>query len=84
MDYINYDAEIIEGDEIVTSNLSSIFPPGLKIGYVKEIHTDTNGLTKYATISPVVDFQHLENVLVITDSFVHSDYEQDIASAAEE
>ena len=81
MEYINFDAEIIEGDEIVTSNLSTIFPPGLKIGYVKNIHTDTNGLTKYAQIEPVVDFQHIENVLVINEDFT-KDYESDFAQTA--
>lgn len=81
MEYINFDAEIIEGDEIVTSNLSTIFPPGLKIGYVKNIHTDTNGLTKYAQIEPVADFQHMENVLVISGNF-SNDYEQDLAEAS--
>ena len=78
MEYINFNAEIIEGDEIVTSNLSTIFPPGLKIGYVKEIHTDTNGLTKYARIEPVADFQHLDNVLVVNEDF-NNDYESDFA-----
>ncbi len=82
MEYINLDAEIIEGDEIVTSNLSTIFPPGLKIGYVKKVHTDTNGLTKYAQIEPVVDFQHLENVLVINENF-SKDYESDLAQQAQ-
>ena len=40
------------GDEIVTSQLSDIYPEGLAIGKVLEIETDTNGLTKYAVIEP--------------------------------
>lgn len=67
MEYINYDAEIIEGDEIVTSNLSTIFPPGLKIGYVRSVQTNNDGLTKYAKIEPAADFQHMENVLVVNE-----------------
>ncbi len=78
MEYISFDAEIIEGDEIVTSNLSTIFPPGLKIGYVKNIHTDTNGLTKFAQIEPAADFRHMENVLVISGDF-SDDPEKDFA-----
>lgn len=65
MEYIDNDAEIIEGDEIVTSHLSNIFPPGITIGYVKEITTDVNALTKRAIIEPTVDFKHLETILVI-------------------
>lgn len=80
MEYIDFDAEIIEGDEIVTSNLSSMFPPGLKIGYVKSVSADNNGVTKYAKIEPAADFQHMENVLVISENFGH-DYQSDIQSA---
>ena len=69
MDYIDLAAEILEGDEIVTSNLSNIYPPGIAIGHVKEIHANANGLTKYAIITPTVDFKHLETVLVINQTF---------------
>lgn len=69
MEYIDTDAEIVRGDEIVTSHLSEIYPPGITLGYVKEVHTDTNTLTKYAIIEPTVDFKHLETVLIITKKF---------------
>lgn len=69
MEYIDNDAEIIEGDEIITSHLSNIYPPGLTIGYVKEIYSDLNTLTKYAVVEPIVDFKNLETVLVITQNF---------------
>lgn len=65
MEYIDADAEIIVGDEIITSHLSDIYPSGITIGNIKEIKTDNNGLTKYAIIEPVVDFKHIESVLII-------------------
>lgn len=77
MEYIDKDAEIVEGDEIVTSNLSDIYPPGITIGYVKEINTDSNTLTKYAVIEPTVDFKHLETILVITQTFEKNLVEQE-------
>ena len=67
MEYIDAESEIMKGDEIVTSNLSDIYPPGITIGYVKEIVTDNNGLTKYAIIEPDVDFKHLSTLLVVLD-----------------
>ncbi|MCJ7855894.1 rod shape-determining protein MreC [Lachnospiraceae bacterium NSJ-143] len=73
MEYIDAESEIMKGDEIVTSHLSDIFPPGITIGYVKEVITDENGLTKYAVIEPSVDFKHLTTLLVITDSFSGAD-----------
>lgn len=64
---INKDAKIVDGDMIVTSNISQKFLPGILIGYVKNIKDDPNNLTKSAQITPVVDFAHLEEVLVITE-----------------
>lgn len=55
------------GDKIVTSHISSKFLQGILIGYVSEITTDANNITKSGKITPVVDFQHLQEVLVITD-----------------
>jgi len=65
MEYIDGNAEIMVGDEIVTSHLSDIYPEGLPIGKVLELETDTNGLTKYAVIEPYVDLKHLDTILVI-------------------
>lgn len=65
IEYIETDVNIVEGDEIVTSHLGDIFPPGILIGVVKSIETNPNKLTKTAVLQPVVDFSHLEDVLVI-------------------
>lgn len=53
------------GEAVVTSNISSKYLPGLLIGYVTEVAPDNNNLTKSGTITPVVDFKHLQDVLVI-------------------
>lgn len=67
MEYIDGESEIMKGDEIITSNLSDIYPPGITIGYVKEVVVDNNGLTKYAIIEPDVDFKHLSTLLVMIE-----------------
>ncbi len=69
MDYIELSAEIMAGDELVTSHLSDIYPPGLTIGYVTSVATDSRGFTKEATVRPYVDFKHLEEVFVIAQVF---------------
>ena len=53
------------GDVIVTSNISDKYLPGLMIGYVSSVSLDENELTKSGTVTPIVDFKHLSNVLVI-------------------
>lgn len=67
MEYIDSEAEIVEGDEIVTSGLSDYYPEGISVGYVKEIHQDENGITKYAVIETKVDFKHLDTLIVIKE-----------------
>lgn len=55
------------GDKIVTSNISDKFLKGILIGYISEINYDSNNLTKYGYLIPVVDFRHLQEVLVIKE-----------------
>lgn len=59
-------AKVKEGDEVVTSHVSDKFLQGLSVGYIKDITTDSSNLMKTAHLTPVVDFDHLETVLVIT------------------
>ncbi len=53
------------GDKVVTSNISDKYLPSILIGYISEINQDANNITKSGTITPAVDFEHIEEVLVI-------------------
>ena len=55
------------GDKVVTSNISDQYLPGLLIGYISSINTDSNNLTKSGYFTPVVDFEHINEVLVIKE-----------------
>ena len=56
------------GDKIVTSHISDKYLPNILIGYIYSIETDSNNLTKSGYLSPSVDFEHLEEVLVILET----------------
>ena len=56
---------VVEGDKIVTSNVSDKYLPGILIGYISTINKDSNNLTKSGYLTPAVDFNHLNEVLVI-------------------
>ena len=58
---------VAEGDKVVTSNISDIYLPNILIGYISSLDKDANNLTKSGLITPAVDFEHLGEVLVITD-----------------
>ena len=53
------------GDKVVTSNISDKYLPGILVGYVKDVTTDANNLTQSGYLVPAVDFEHLQEVLII-------------------
>lgn len=62
---VDSDNVVVEGDKIVTSNISDKYLPGILVGYISTINQDANNLTKSGFVTPAVDFEHLEEVLVI-------------------
>lgn len=59
--------QVRTGDKVVTSTISDKYLPGLVIGYIADISSDANNMTKSGTLLPVVDFNHLDEVLIILD-----------------
>jgi rod shape-determining protein MreC len=53
------------GDEILTSPYSEIFPAGILVGEVVSVHTNPDGLTRYALLRPVAHVDNFEIVLVV-------------------
>lgn len=62
---VNGEEEIVKNDQIVTSYLSDVYPPGILVGKVEEVKVSSNELVTYAYVRPTVDFNHLKQVLVI-------------------
>ena len=65
MDFIMKDADINRADEVVTSGLGGVYPKGLVIGYVEDVHLDPSGLFQYAELVPAADFRVLDMVFVV-------------------
>ena len=66
MDNIAAAAQIMPGDEIVTSTHSSIFPTGILVGTVESIHPNADGHTRYAIILPAANMNNIEVVSIVT------------------
>lgn len=66
LQYFKSGLTIRNGDKIVTSNISDKYLPGLLIGYAKDVKSDANNLTLSGYLVPAVDFEHLQEVLIIT------------------
>ncbi|MCI5649077.1 MAG: rod shape-determining protein MreC [Fusicatenibacter sp.] len=64
---MNTNDTVAVGEKIVTSNISEKYLKGILIGYISEVTEDSNHLTNKGYIIPVVDFQHISEVLVIKE-----------------
>lgn len=62
------DADVIKGDKVITSGFGGIYPKGILVGDVVDVVNEEGGLLKYAVLKPAVDFDRLEEVLVIVRS----------------
>lgn len=63
---VKSDSDVNEGDMIVTSNVSTKYLPNILIGYARDLKDDSSRLTKSGYIIPVVNFDTISEVLVIT------------------
>jgi len=64
--YISKTQDVEEGDVIVSSGISGVFPKGLMIGQVSHIDKQEAGLFLKINVAPSIDFSKLEEVLVLT------------------
>jgi rod shape-determining protein MreC len=65
MDYVAATADVKPGDIVVTSGIDGIYPKGFAIGQVEHVDNG-NGIYKTIRLRPTVDYNNLEEVLVVT------------------
>lgn len=65
--YLGIDSDVVTGDLVVTSGLGDYLPDRLVIGYVEEIGTDDDGLSRYAILRPEADIPALTQIFIVTD-----------------
>jgi rod shape-determining protein MreC len=71
-DYVMKKHDIRAGDTVVASGFDSVYPKGLRIGRVTEIVKQEAKLFNAITVSPFVDFEKLEEVLVVLKPPIYS------------
>ena len=65
LSYLPENSELIAGDLVSTSGRGGIYPPGLVVGHVEDVHTEASGVTRYAVVQPETDLESLKQVFVI-------------------
>jgi rod shape-determining protein MreC len=65
LEYILKTAEVEEGEHVVTAGYGGVFPTGLPVGVVSKIIKKPRGMFHEIEVTPSVDYQTLENLLII-------------------
>lgn len=66
--YITRNEPVEVGDKLITAGVGGIYPKGLKVGMITDITKENFGMTLSIEVVPSVDFDKLEEVLVLTPS----------------
>lgn len=67
LDYVVRSEDMQDGDILVTAPSGGLFPKGLRLGRAIRVEDNAHGLFKSAELVPAVDFERLEEVLVVMD-----------------
>lgn len=73
--YLPLMAEVLAGDEVVTSGLGGVFPKGIPIGRVIAVERPNGALFQEATLQPAADLGRLEEVLVLKNPEIREGFE---------
>ena len=65
--YLSENAQLVEGEAVLTSGKGTYIPQGLIIGYIRSVLSEANGQTLYGVVEPACDLGNLSQVFVITD-----------------
>lgn len=66
MMYLSEQRDLKQGDILVTSGLSGIYPKNFQVGEVREISYDDFDSSLYAVVKPFEDILNIKDVIVIT------------------
>ena len=65
--YLAENAQLIEGEAVLTSGSGGYIPQGLIIGYIHSVLSEGNGQTMYGVVEPACDLGSLTQVFIVTD-----------------
>jgi rod shape-determining protein MreC len=66
--YLPLLADVVAGDEVVTSGMGGVFPKGIPLGRITSVERKSGALFQEAVLTPAVDLSRLEEVLILAES----------------
>lgn len=67
LSYLPADTQLVSGDQVITSGLGGVYPAALSVGTIRILHTEADGISRYAEVEPAADITGIRYVYVITD-----------------
>ena len=67
LSFVSEQAKLVTGDQVTTSGLGGVYPPGLAVGTVRSLHVEEDGVSRYAQVEPAADIAGTQYVYVIVD-----------------
>lgn len=67
MSYLSKAEPLAQGDLLVTSGHDKVFPPDLRVGYIRSIEERQRGVEYELQVTPAVNFSDLDLVFIVTD-----------------
>lgn len=65
--YLDAGVVLNSGDAVETSGVGGVFPKGVLLGRVRELRTESHGISQYAVLEPAVNVNAVSTVFVITN-----------------
>jgi rod shape-determining protein MreC len=64
--YLPLLADVVVGDEVVTSGMGGVFPKGIPVGRITAVERRSGALFQEASLQSLVDLGRLEEVMILT------------------
>ncbi len=68
LEYLDQNADVREGDLLITSGLGGVFPKGLQLGKVSTVRKDIRRPTQVAEVEPLATLDRLDQVFILIAS----------------
>jgi rod shape-determining protein MreC len=72
LDFVRREDDLVDGDVVITSGTDGVFPRGLRIGAVQSITRPNVGMFASGRVTPAVDIDRVEEILIIPVARVSS------------
>ena len=69
--YVLRKYEVNKGDILISSGLDGVYPKGIRVGHVASVVKRNSGVFQTVEVEPYVNFDKLEEVLIITNAPRH-------------